>query len=85
MPTTSTPFSAIYDCFLSKITDDMYMELTQEETASMLNELLQGAIPWFEFPRVNLLAQTADGFAAELSQEEINILAIYMIVEWMGQ
>ena len=85
MPTTSTPFSAIYDCFLSKITDDMYMELTQEETASMLHELLQGAIPWFEFPRVNLLAQTADGFIAELSQEEINILAIYMIVEWMGQ
>lgn len=85
MPTTSTPFSAIYDCFLSKITDDMYMELTQEETASMLHELLQGAISWFEFPRVNLLAQTADGFIAELSQEEINILAIYMIVEWMGQ
>ena len=27
-----TPFSSIYNSFLSKITDDMYMELTELET-----------------------------------------------------
>ena len=35
-----TPFSKIYDSFLSKITDDMYMELTEQDTYNMLEELL---------------------------------------------
>ena len=85
MPVTSTPFSVVYGKFLSKITDDMYMELTEEETESMLAELLQSAIPWFEFPRVNLNDRTDTQFNVALSEEEINILATYMIVEWMGQ
>lgn len=85
MPVTSTPFSAIYDRFLSKITDDMYMEITVEETNALLQELLLGAIPWFEFPRVNLMNKTETEFLTELSEEEINILSIYMIVEWIGQ
>ena len=34
----TTPFSIIYDSFLSKITDDMYMELTELETYEMLEE-----------------------------------------------
>lgn len=49
-----TPFSIIYDSFLSKVTDDMYMELTEVETFELLQELLLSAIPHFEFPRVNL-------------------------------
>ena len=85
MPITSTPFSTVYDTFLSKVTDDMYMEISQEETDALLYELLQNAIPWFEFPRVNLYNQNEDSFLIALSNEEINILAIYMIVEWLGQ
>jgi len=27
-----TSFNTIIDCFLSKITDDMYLELTEEDT-----------------------------------------------------
>ena len=49
-----TPFSAIYNCFLGKITDDMYMELTPEDTIKDLQRLLIQAIPGFEFPRKNL-------------------------------
>ena len=85
MPVTSTPFSVVYDAFLSKITDDMYMEITESETEALLSELLEGAIHWFEFPRVNLGARTEIEFLIELSKEEINILATYMIVEWIGQ
>ena len=51
---TITPFSIIYDSLLSKIIDDMYMELTELDTFSMLQELLLSAIPKFEFPRVDL-------------------------------
>jgi hypothetical protein len=46
-----TKFSAVYDCFLGKITDDMYMELTPEDTKRDLQALLFAAIPGFEFPR----------------------------------
>jgi len=62
MPIASTPFSAVYDKFLSKVTDDMYMELTVEETNNLLFELLQSALPWFEFPRVDLSARTDTEF-----------------------
>lgn len=85
MAIITTPFSAVYDKFLSKATDDMYMELTKEETNGLLYELLLNAIPWFEFPRVNLNNRNETEFLVALSEEEINILATYMIVEWMGQ
>lgn len=49
-----TSFSKVYDSFLSKVTDDMYMELTELETFRMLQELLVSSIHWFEFPRVNI-------------------------------
>lgn len=50
----TTSFSLIYDNFLSRVTDDMYLELTELDTFRLLEELLIAAIPWFEFPRVNL-------------------------------
>ena len=49
-----TQFAAIYNRFLGKITDDMYMELTPEDTIKDLQRLLIQAIPGFEFPRKNL-------------------------------
>jgi len=82
-----TSFSAVYDVFLSKITDDMYMELYPEETNDLLEALLLGALPWFEFPKVNITDYdlTNESFNVSLSNEEKNILATYMISEWMGQ
>ena len=98
-----TKFSAVYDCFLGKITDDMYMELTPEDTLRDLQSLLIDAIPGFEFPRKNLndyiiavAAQTDTNndtttyilndnstFNTTLTQEEINILAILMMCNWL--
>ena len=49
-----TQFTTVYNRFLSKITDDMYMELTPEDTIKDLQKLLINAIPGFEFPRQNL-------------------------------
>ena len=88
-----TPFTLVYNRFLGKITDDMYMELTPEDTVRDLRNLLIDAIPGFEFPRQNLLDYTivetenaleeTSSFAVELSSEEINILAILMMISWM--
>ena len=49
-----TQFTTVYNRFLSKITDDMYMELTPEDTIKDLQKFLINAIPGFEFPRKNL-------------------------------
>ena len=50
----NTLFASVYNRFLGKITEDMYLELTPEDTIRDLRNLLINAIPGFEFPRVNL-------------------------------
>lgn len=116
-----TSFVDVYNRFLGKITDDMYMELTPEDTIKDLRTLIIDAIPGFEFPRKDLydyaletlvidedLVQDGDfiigvvwdeledgeypkaqvliersHFTAELTSEEINILAILMMNGWL--
>ena len=117
-----TPFVDVYNRFLGKITDDMYVELTPQDTIRDLRNLIIDAIPGFEFPRHNLYdykieteikdedkVLTSDfiigmlwdempedsmnavprvmveksNFAAELTSEEINILAILMMSAWV--
>jgi hypothetical protein len=105
-----TLFASVYNRFLGKITDDMYMELTPRDTIRDLQNLLIDAIPGFEFPRKSLeytiLERAIDNnsvnvqgfviedtngvgyedasyFAADLSSEEINILAILMMNSWL--
>ena len=119
-----TQFARIYNRFLGKITDDMYMELTQEDTIKDLRNLLIDSIPYFEFPRKvltdyvietlvveeNEVAQgdfiigvvwgqlPEDGsdpipevyiershFSVDLTEEEINILAILMMCAWLNR
>ena len=118
----ATPFTDVYNRFLGKITDDMYVELTPQDTIRDLRNMLIDAIPGFEFPRHNLydyIIQTEvkdedkvlttdfilgmlwdempkdslnatprvmiekSEFAAELTSEEINILAILMMTAWV--
>ena len=115
-----TKFATVYNRFLGKITDDMYLELTPEDTVRDLQNLLVDAIPGFEFPRVNLfdyeisviqmleneiveddfvlgvvwedsldlpeipkVLVDRSSFGVELSQEEINILALLMKQSWV--
>lgn len=99
-----TKFASVYNRFLGKITDDMYMELTPEDTIRDLQNLLIDAIPGFEFPRKKLsyiLSVDFEGdgypvpsiegtifidnscFEEELTDEEVNILAILMMKGWL--
>ena len=55
-----TQFSAVYNRFLGQITDDLYLELTPEDTLRDLQNLLINAIPGFEFPRKNLYDYTLE-------------------------
>ena len=49
-----TYFYKIYERFLGKVTDDMYLELTPRDTFLDLRQLLIDSIPGFEFPRKRL-------------------------------
>ena len=82
-----TKFDVVFKSFKSKITDDMYMELTPEDTALLMAELLLSALFHFEFPRVNIFDydMEAQTFNISLTQEEVNVISTYMIVEWLGQ
>ena len=55
-----TPFTDIYNRFLGKITDDMYVELTPQDTIKDLRVMLIDALPNFEFPRCNLYDYNID-------------------------
>lgn len=83
----NTAFSEIYRRFKAKITDDMYMELSPIETDSLLKELLLNSLHNFEFPRVNIYDYNdlLEEFNINLTPEEQNIIATYMIVEWLSQ
>lgn len=106
-----TSFSTIYDNFLTRVTSDMYMEWTELDTYSHLQDLLTVSIPRFEFPRFNIfdyeegyydslgtykgvesnnIEVPAAGwvggtFHNDLTLEEINIIALDMVIEWLGQ
>lgn len=121
----ATPFVNVYNRFLGKITDDMYVTLTPEDTLRALRNLLIEALPGFEFPRFDTYAYKIDeveksqeevedtdfiigtvwdsmddnipdelppnvivensSFDADLTSEEINILAILMMTGWVQQ
>lgn len=82
-----TTFQEMYDFFLSGITDDMFMEMTKEDTEEMLEEILIAAVPRFEFPRwsnpFNLDLKRKE-FSTELTLEEMRIIRDYMIAEWIN-
>jgi hypothetical protein len=65
----ATLFASVYNRFLGKITDDMYMELTPEDTIKDLQNLIIDAIPGFEFPRVNL--QDYEIKITEINEDEL--------------
>ena len=81
--TTPTSFDDMYDFFLAGITDDMYMEMTKEDTEELLEEILLAALPHFVFHRKNIfdLDLKNHTFSVELSNEEKMIIRQYMISE----
>ena len=64
-----TQFSAVYNRFLGQITDDLYLELTPEDTLKDLQNLLINAIPGFEFPRKNLYDYTIE--VREMEEDDL--------------
>lgn len=84
-----TPVSEVYDAFFGLIVDDMYMEISEEETHEECLNFLRKSIPMYEFPKapIKLVKPSVDGgeytLNRDLSDEEINILAYGMLQAWL--
>ena len=80
-----TPFQEQFEFFLAGITDDMFMEMTREDTEELLEEILLAALPHFEFPLEKNLFDSIDlenkNFGLKLNLEEKMIIREYMISE----
>lgn len=79
-----TNYGVIYDAFLVKMLEDEWVNWTEEEVKADLKGLLDGAIPWFKFPRKSL-ERNEEGFLEDLTNNEIQILAQYMKCEWLNR
>lgn len=75
-----TQFSAVYNRFLGQVTDDLYLELTPEDTLRDLQNLLLNAIPGFEFPRKNLYNYTIE--IQEIAENELTGEDFVLGVVW---
>ena len=79
-----TPFSKVYDAFLSRILEDEWQYWMIEEAEQDWHQIMDNAITWFKFPRVSL-EYDENGFLDNLSQAEIQIIADFMKCEWLNR
>lgn len=80
-----TPFQVIYDAFLVKIKEDEWDDIDFIDIYKMeWRSILESAIPFFKFPKVSLKRDEC-GFVNELGDDEIQILANLMKVEWLSK
>ena len=75
----------VYDAFLSKMLEDEWLNWTDDEREEDWRSLLNAAIPYFKFPRVDLTIQDDIFIDENVSNEEIQILATYMKCEWLNR
>lgn len=79
-----TSYWKVYEAFLAKTLEDEWGDWGIEDTEEDMRQLLEGAIPYFKFPRVSL-ERDESGFIEDLNSEEIQILASYMKCEWLNR
>ena len=82
-----TNLQDVYDAFLAKMLEDDWAKQdgwSQEQMNEDLEAILEGAIPYFKFPKKSL-AFANGSFIDELNNTEIQILATYMKVEWLNR
>jgi hypothetical protein len=66
-----TSYETVYKAFLAKILEDEWIEWEDEDLIKLdLRSILDGALPWFRFPRISLTCG-AEGFEEDLDNEEI--------------
>ena len=80
----STSFDVIHNRFLPKISDYLLVNMESEDAVKLLDKYLFGALPNFKqcsklFSRDDVTRE----FNEELTDEEVEILANLMVLEWL--
>lgn len=81
----ATSYSMIFESFLGKITDHSFLDLTEVDLEKICSQYLKSAIVKFKSCRSNLKDRddVTKTFNVDLDDEEIDILAVQMVVEWL--
>lgn len=80
----STSYDIVDNSFLNKISDDYLLNLTPEEVQSLIDKYRTSAIPRFkQCKKLSDRDDTLRKFNDDLSDEEIEILANIMVLEWL--
>jgi hypothetical protein len=82
---TGTPYSDIFDIFANKITDYDLFSLEDDDIEDFCTKYLKSAIVKFKKCKKDLTDRddSEKTFNLELNDEEIEILAMTMVVQWI--
>ena len=77
-----TPYTDIFDAYLNKVKDDLYVNMDAQELNIELIQILNSALPRFLYPKIDLTDRTSTEFVNVLTNEEIQIIATLMNLVW---
>jgi hypothetical protein len=82
-----TPYSQVFDSFLSKIEDTSYLILTDPEIETDLIKLLNSSLIHFTYPKVDIFQKDDElqTFTLDIPYAEIEIISRMMVKEWTGR
>jgi ABC-type branched-subunit amino acid transport system ATPase component len=82
-----TPYSQVFDSFLSKIEDSYYASLTDTEIEIDLTKILNSSLIHFTYPKVNIFLKddTTKTFQLDIPYQEVEIISRCMVKEWISR
>lgn len=77
--------SSVYKAFLSKLSEDDWLDWDEDDVLEDWKTIYEAAVPHFKFPRVEIPDpdEVEVDEDTELTNNEVQILATYMKVEWL--
>ncbi|HHU80515.1 MAG TPA: hypothetical protein GXZ35_04180 [Acholeplasmataceae bacterium] len=79
----ATPYKDIFVSFLGKISDPYLADMTDNDIDAQLLKYLNSSIPKFRKCKQDLSLKDESGFTETLTDEEVEILANLMVIEWL--
>lgn len=82
-----TPYSEVFDSFLSKIEDSYYANLTDNEIETDLIKLLNSSLIHFSYPKVDIFLKDdrSKQFQLDIPYAERELISRCMVKEWIGR
>ena len=82
-----TPYSKVFNAYLSRVTDDLYGAMDVQELEIELIQVMEAALPRFPYPKTDIYDYDHETkqFNVDLSNAEIQIIASLMNLIWTEQ